>query len=219
MDGDNYKAYICYAIALSEFKEYNMAEEMYKRAIRLNPDEKNAYVLLANLYTNYNRIDLAMNMYKDALHAKPNDPETYMLLGNAHYLDGDIEKAIASYRSSINIAPENDEYRLVYTQVLDEYAREKFKRHNERIQCKTIYDRTYCCSTKLHHNGFCRLYLAYFRNFYQSAVKTLYAVSYFSVDFYFNRVFFAVLYPGLYLEHLKLYSVYKYARGADYVLL
>ena len=66
-------------------------------------------------------------MYKEALHATPNDPETYMLLGNAHYLDNDIEKAIASYRSSINIAPENDEYRLVYTQVLDEYIDKKRK--------------------------------------------------------------------------------------------
>ena len=48
-----------------------------------------------------------------------------MLLGNAHYLNNEIEQAIASYRASINIAPENDEYRLVYTQVLDEYIDKK----------------------------------------------------------------------------------------------
>ena len=51
--------------------------------------------------------------------------ETYMLLGNAHYMKGEIEQAIGSYRSSINIAPENDEYRLVYTQILDEYIDKK----------------------------------------------------------------------------------------------
>ena len=50
-----------------------------------------------------------------------------MLLGNAHYLDNDIEQAIASYRASINIEPENDEYRLIYTQVLDEYIDDKRK--------------------------------------------------------------------------------------------
>ena len=104
-----------------------MAEEMYKRAMELNPKEKNAYVLLANLYTNYNRIDLAMNLYKEALRAKPNDAETYMLLGNAHYLDGVVEQAIASYRSSIAIEPENDEYKLIYNQVLDEYIDKKRK--------------------------------------------------------------------------------------------
>ena len=48
-----------------------------------------------------------------------------MLLGNAHYLNNEIEQAIASYRASINLAPENDEYRLVYTQVLDEYIDKK----------------------------------------------------------------------------------------------
>ena len=80
---------------------------------------------MANLYTNYNRIDLAMDLYKEALRVVPNDAETYMLLGNAHYLDGDIQKAIASYRSSIDIEPENDEHRLVYIQVLDEYIKQK----------------------------------------------------------------------------------------------
>ena len=48
-----------------------------------------------------------------------------MLLGNAHYLKGDMEESIASYRASISIEPENDEFRLVYTQVLDEYIDKK----------------------------------------------------------------------------------------------
>ena len=103
-----------------------LAKPYYKKKnTKTNPKEKNAYILLANLYTNYNRIDLAMDLYKEALRVKPNDAETYMLLGNAHYLDKDIEKAIASYRASINIQPENDEYRLVYNQVLDEYIDKK----------------------------------------------------------------------------------------------
>ena len=63
--------------------------------------------------------------YKKAIRIKPNSAKTYMLLGNAHYLKGEIEQAIASYKTSINIEPENDEYRLVYTQVLDEYIDKK----------------------------------------------------------------------------------------------
>ncbi|MFQ8627033.1 MAG: tetratricopeptide repeat protein, partial [Candidatus Gastranaerophilaceae bacterium] len=73
----------------------------------------------------FNRIDLALDLYKEAIRLKANSAETYMLLGNAHYLNNEIEQAIASYRASINIAPENDEYRLVYTQVLDEYIDKK----------------------------------------------------------------------------------------------
>ena len=125
MEGDNYKAYICYAIALSEFGEYDMAVAMYEKAQNVMPAEIEAQVLRANLYTNFNHLDLAMDLYKEAIRLKPNSALTYMLLGNAHYLKGEIEQAIASYRASINISPENDEYRLVYTQVLDEYIDKK----------------------------------------------------------------------------------------------
>ena len=48
-----------------------------------------------------------------------------MLLGNAHYLRGEIENSIASYRAAIKIEPENDEHKLVYIQVLDEYIDKK----------------------------------------------------------------------------------------------
>ena len=46
-----------------------------------------------------------------------------MLLGNAHYLDKDIEQAISSYRASIDLAPENDEYKLIYSQVVEDYVK------------------------------------------------------------------------------------------------
>ena len=46
-----------------------------------------------------------------------------MLLGNAHYLDNDIEQAIASYKASIGLAPDNDEYKLIYSQVVEDYIK------------------------------------------------------------------------------------------------
>ena len=60
-------------------------------------------------------------MYKKALRVETNNPETYVLLGNAHYLDNDIEQAILSYRAAISISPDNDEYRLIYSQVMEDY--------------------------------------------------------------------------------------------------
>ena len=125
MEGDNYRAYICYAISLSEFGENDMAIEMYKKAIEIFPKQPNAYQLLGNLYTNLNRIEEAMAEYKKVLHFATNDAQTYMLLGNAHYLNNEIEKAIASYRASIQIEPDNDEYKLIYYQILDEYIDKK----------------------------------------------------------------------------------------------
>ena len=78
---------------------------------------------MANLYSSLVRIKEAVELYRKALQVEPNNPETYMLLGNAHYLDKDIEQAISSYRASISIAPENDEYRLIYSQVMDDYVK------------------------------------------------------------------------------------------------
>ena len=78
---------------------------------------------MANLYSNQGRQKDAIDYYRKALHVEANNPETYMLLGNAHYLDSDMEQAIQSYRASIALAPENDEYRLIYSQVMDDYVK------------------------------------------------------------------------------------------------
>ena len=123
MTDDKYKIYISYAISLTEFKEFDVAEQMYKKAIECEPKKSNAYVLLANLYSNANNQKAAIDLYKKALQVEPNNPQTYSLLGNAHYLDNDMEQAIASYRASISIAPDNDEYRLIYSQVMEDYVR------------------------------------------------------------------------------------------------
>ena len=77
---------------------------------------------MANLYSLLNDNKTSIELYKQALHLTPNDAKVYMLLGNSHYLDNDIEKAIASYRASISIEPDNDEYRLIYSQVMEDYV-------------------------------------------------------------------------------------------------
>ena len=94
---------------------------MFKRAIEFDPKKSNAYVLLANLYSNFGKNKEAIDLYKKALRVETNNPETYVLLGNAHYLDNDIEQAILSYRAAISISPDNDEYRLIYSQVMEDY--------------------------------------------------------------------------------------------------
>ena len=124
-EGHSYRTYIAYAISLSEFEEYDMAIGMYSRAIELEPKKVNAYQLLANLYSTIGQLDEAVETYKKILHAVPNEAKTYLLLGNAHYLQGDVEKAIASYRAAIKLEPDNDEHKLVYNQVLNEYIDKK----------------------------------------------------------------------------------------------
>ena len=48
-----------------------------------------------------------------------------MLTANAYYMQNNLEKALVSYRDAIKMAPDNDEYKLVYIQVLDEYIDKK----------------------------------------------------------------------------------------------
>lgn len=123
MTDDKYKIYICYAISLTEFKEFDAAIEMFKKAIDFDAKQSNAYVLLANLYSSLGRIKEAVDFTEKHFKSEPNNPETYMLLGNAHYLDKDIEQAISSYRASISIAAWKCEYRLIYSQVMDDYVK------------------------------------------------------------------------------------------------
>ena len=36
-------------------------------------------------------------------------------------MNNEIERSIFSYRAAVNLRPENDEYKLVFIQVLDDY--------------------------------------------------------------------------------------------------
>ena len=39
-------------------------------------------------------------------------------------MNNEIERAIQSYRAAVNMRPENDEYKLVFIQVLEDYINE-----------------------------------------------------------------------------------------------
>ena len=42
-------------------------------------------------------------------------------------MKNEIERSIFSYRAAVNLKPENDEYKLVFIQVLDDYLEENRK--------------------------------------------------------------------------------------------
>ena len=121
MEGDNYKAYICYAIACSDFKDYGNAIDLYQKAIELNSAEVNAYILLGNLYSNLSRYQEAEDQYKEALKINKMDPSIYVLIANVYFMKGEIERSLYSYRTTVNLRPENDEYKLVFIQVLEDF--------------------------------------------------------------------------------------------------
>lgn len=68
-----------------------------------------------------NRFDMAQTQYNKILDKNYRNAIAHISAGNAYYKQNNIEKALVSYRDAIKMSPENDEYKLVYLQVLDEY--------------------------------------------------------------------------------------------------
>ena len=93
----------------------------------MHPEEANAYILLGNLYANHKHFEDAEAQYKEALKINKMDPSLHVLIANLNYMNDQIEKSIYSYRAAVNLRPENDEYKLVFIQVLDDYIEEHRK--------------------------------------------------------------------------------------------
>jgi Flp pilus assembly protein TadD, contains TPR repeats len=125
ISGDNYKVYNSYAISQAEFGNFDAAIKLYEKAIDEKPDLPNAYMLLGNLYSDLGKFDLAHEQYNKLIDLNRKDAVAYMSQGNAYYMQNNIEKALVSYRDAIKTAPDNDEYKLVYIQILDEYIDRK----------------------------------------------------------------------------------------------
>ena len=65
--------------------------------------------------------------YREALKINKLDPSIYVLIANVFFMNREIEKSLTSYRAAINLRPENDEYKLVFIQVLEDYIEEERK--------------------------------------------------------------------------------------------
>ena len=72
----------------------------------------------------YNGIVEAIAEYKNALKINKLDPGIYILIANVMYMNNEIERSIYSYRAAVNMRPENDEYKLVFIQVLEDFIKD-----------------------------------------------------------------------------------------------
>jgi tetratricopeptide (TPR) repeat protein len=106
---------------------FNELCNLYKKAIEIKPNEVNAYILLGNLYSNIKNYKDAEMQYREALKINKLDPSLYVLIANTFYMNNEIERSIFSYRAAVNLKPENDEYKLVFIQVLEDFIAEHRK--------------------------------------------------------------------------------------------
>ena len=49
------------------------------------------------------------------------------MIANVYFMNQEIERSIYSYRAAVNLRPENDEYKLVFIQVLEDFIAESRK--------------------------------------------------------------------------------------------
>ena len=83
--------------------------------------------MLGNLYSNMKKYKEAEAQYREALKINKLDPSIFVLIANVYYMNNEVERSIYSYRAAVNLRPENDEYKLVFIQVLEDYINEARK--------------------------------------------------------------------------------------------
>ena len=146
VEGRNYDVYIDYAIAKGEFKIFKDAVELYQKAIEEEPKNHTAHLLLGNLYYDMGQFGEAIKAYEKAIKYDYKDSIAHMSKGNALYMQKDLALALKSYREAIRMCPDNDEYKLIYLQILDEFIinqDNKLKKKEQQLKIKEdlIYER------------------------------------------------------------------------------
>ena len=94
---------------LKENGKFAEAEELYLKAIELDPNYCDAMDNLGQLLRQQNRISEAIDWYKKSLEIMPDNTVALQNLALAYDLDGKTEKAIEEYEKLVEVAPENPE--------------------------------------------------------------------------------------------------------------
>jgi tetratricopeptide (TPR) repeat protein len=90
-------------------EEFVEAENLFKRAQKLNPRSYDAIVGLADLSTKRNNHDLALDLYKRAMKLKSDEAIVHKKIGDVYRQLGQGTLAIESYKMYLDMEPESPE--------------------------------------------------------------------------------------------------------------
>lgn len=82
--------------AAAEAERFEEAEEVYRRAVAVNPEAGAAQYHLGMLYEQQGAADPAFAQYRAAAAKRPQIPDLYLRLGRAYSSRGDFDRAIAT---------------------------------------------------------------------------------------------------------------------------
>jgi tetratricopeptide (TPR) repeat protein len=85
------------------------AEELYRKAIELDPEFCDAMDNLGQLLREQNKINEAIGWYQKSLEIVPENPVAVQNLAVAYEFQGETEKALEQYQRLTEVAPENPE--------------------------------------------------------------------------------------------------------------
>jgi predicted TPR repeat methyltransferase len=96
------------AVAMAKHREGKLAEaeQMYRQALRWQPDQPDAYHLLGLLAAQLNRTDEALPLFERAIALNSAVPEYYANYGNALTIAARIDEAEAAFAKAISVRPD-----------------------------------------------------------------------------------------------------------------
>jgi tetratricopeptide (TPR) repeat protein len=84
-------------------------EDVFKKAIALNPQNADAYARLGRLYLEQAKLSQAKDLFKKAIELSPQNDRAYVGLGRVHHVRGELSQAECSFKKAIEINPQNDD--------------------------------------------------------------------------------------------------------------
>ena len=82
------------------------AENLFKKAQKINPKAFESLVGLADISTKRNNFDLALDLYKKAMQQKGDEPVIHKKIGDVYRLLGQGVLAVESYKLYLEMSPE-----------------------------------------------------------------------------------------------------------------
>jgi len=110
-------------LVLRKTNRFTQAEETYRRALELNPDDARRHNNFGNLLSDMQRPSEAEVEYRRALKLKPDYPEALHNLGLLLIDIGRLSEAEAAYRSALELKPDYIEAHLHLGNLLNESKR------------------------------------------------------------------------------------------------
>ncbi len=118
-DMNRAQAHLFGGIAYEEVKNYELALEEFRMAIKYAPENRQAYHSLGTLYARMGKYNAAEKAFKKALEINPNYAHTHFNLGTVYTAQSKYDEALNEYETAFGIDP-NYEHAAYWAAVIYE---------------------------------------------------------------------------------------------------